>query len=389
MSSSFFAGAPSAPAASAAASSCALLEKFVGRRREQCNACAVCLAVVASPVGRIDCCAHIFCLECITRWSKINNSCPLCKQPFVRIESCYGEVLAVQERNQLAEQQLEDDRQAAELLAAADLEEERWAGAAAAAAAADGYDMTDGFVVPDDELEFLASGDDELEQGAAVVLASSSAAAAAAAAAASGDGEEGESEASDRDERGGGGSHCAGRRSQRRHARARRRAARAQLQGEAGEAAARAGGGGGHESQCRVCDDGGSLLCCDDCTAVFHLGCLSARRARAVAEDPDARWSCPACSPRQRKRKRKRLRRGRKETDECTTDDDQEVIPRLSSSEAEEVGGYPPQPAAATPRGCFEAFRFKHAPSTSAHNLSPQPNSGTEPRPRSSRHFRN
>jgi hypothetical protein len=376
--SSFFAGA--APAAAAAASSCALLEKFVGRRREQCNTCAVCLAVVASPVGRIDCCAHIFCLECITRWSKINNSCPLCKQPFVRIESCYGEVLAVQERNQLAEQQLEDDRQAAELLAAADLEEGQLAGAAAAAAAADGYDMTDGFVVPDDELEFLASGDDELEQGAAAASAASSLAAAAAAAA-SGDGEEGEGEASDRDEeRGGGGSRCAGRKSQRRHARARRRAARgARLQGEAGEAAARAGGGG-HESQCRVCDDGGSLLCCDDCTAVFHLGCLSARRARAVAEDPGARWSCPACSPRQRKRKRKRLRRGRKETDECTTDDDQEVIPRLSSSEAEEVGEYPPQPAAATPRECFEAFRFKRASSTSAQNF-------TEPRPRSSRHF--
>jgi N-acetylglutamate synthase-like GNAT family acetyltransferase len=40
---------------------------------------------------------------------------------------------------------------------------------------------------------------------------------------------------------------------------------------------------------CRVCGDGGDLLCCDTCPATFHLDCLG------LPEVPAGEWFCPAC----------------------------------------------------------------------------------------------
>jgi N-acetylglutamate synthase-like GNAT family acetyltransferase len=40
---------------------------------------------------------------------------------------------------------------------------------------------------------------------------------------------------------------------------------------------------------CRVCGDGGDLLCCDTCPATFHLDCLG------LPEVPPGEWFCPAC----------------------------------------------------------------------------------------------
>jgi predicted amidophosphoribosyltransferase len=30
-------------------------------------------------------CKHFFCLACITKWAEIENTCPLCKQAFLKI----------------------------------------------------------------------------------------------------------------------------------------------------------------------------------------------------------------------------------------------------------------------------------------------------------------
>ena len=43
------------------------------------------------------------------------------------------------------------------------------------------------------------------------------------------------------------------------------------------------------EDLCRVCLDGGDLLCCDACPATFHLDCLG------LADLPPGEWYCPAC----------------------------------------------------------------------------------------------
>lgn len=48
---------------------------------------AICLQSVKVR-GKISCCNHIFCYECIFEWSKVTNSCPLCKAVFHEIEKC-------------------------------------------------------------------------------------------------------------------------------------------------------------------------------------------------------------------------------------------------------------------------------------------------------------
>ncbi|XP_048580667.1 chromodomain-helicase-DNA-binding protein 4 isoform X2 [Nematostella vectensis] len=46
-----------------------------------------------------------------------------------------------------------------------------------------------------------------------------------------------------------------------------------------------------HQDYCEACDEGGDLLLCDTCTLSYHLGCLNP----ALDEPPEGRWSCPVC----------------------------------------------------------------------------------------------
>ncbi|CAH8648557.1 unnamed protein product [Dicrocoelium dendriticum] len=46
-----------------------------------------------------------------------------------------------------------------------------------------------------------------------------------------------------------------------------------------------------HEDHCRFCHLSGDLLCCDGCTAVYHLRCLQPPLSVA----PASNWLCPAC----------------------------------------------------------------------------------------------
>ncbi|XP_018407694.1 PREDICTED: chromodomain-helicase-DNA-binding protein Mi-2 homolog [Cyphomyrmex costatus] len=47
-----------------------------------------------------------------------------------------------------------------------------------------------------------------------------------------------------------------------------------------------------HMEFCRVCKDGGELLCCDSCTSAYHTHCLNP----PLSEIPDDDWKCPRCS---------------------------------------------------------------------------------------------
>ncbi|XP_077106476.1 chromodomain-helicase-DNA-binding protein 5 isoform X17 [Ranitomeya variabilis] len=59
-------------------------------------------------------------------------------------------------------------------------------------------------------------------------------------------------------------------------------------------------GGGGEEDDeeddhmefCRVCKDGGELLCCDTCPSSYHLHCLNP----PLPEIPNGEWLCPRCT---------------------------------------------------------------------------------------------
>ncbi|KAK2557310.1 Chromodomain-helicase-DNA-binding protein 3 [Acropora cervicornis] len=46
-----------------------------------------------------------------------------------------------------------------------------------------------------------------------------------------------------------------------------------------------------HQDYCEECEEGGGLLLCDTCTLSFHLRCLDP----PLDEPPQGRWSCPVC----------------------------------------------------------------------------------------------
>eukprot|EP00300_Choanocystis_sp_HF-7_P000420 c10338_g1_i3.p1 GENE.c10338_g1_i3~~c10338_g1_i3.p1 ORF type:complete len:188 (-),score=1.91 c10338_g1_i3:163-726(-) len=48
----------------------------------------------------------------------------------------------------------------------------------------------------------------------------------------------------------------------------------------------------GHDDVCAGCMLGGELLCCDSCSLVYHLHCLTP----ALLAPPIGAWSCPRCT---------------------------------------------------------------------------------------------
>ena len=48
-----------------------------------------------------------------------------------------------------------------------------------------------------------------------------------------------------------------------------------------------------HVEFCRVCKDGGDLMCCDSCPSAYHPHCLNPP-VEAVPKDEE--WHCPRCS---------------------------------------------------------------------------------------------
>jgi chromodomain-helicase-DNA-binding protein 4 len=47
-----------------------------------------------------------------------------------------------------------------------------------------------------------------------------------------------------------------------------------------------------HQEFCRICKDGGELLCCDSCPSAYHTFCLDP----PLSDLPDTSWTCPRCS---------------------------------------------------------------------------------------------
>lgn len=51
-------------------------------------------------------------------------------------------------------------------------------------------------------------------------------------------------------------------------------------------------------TECTSCGDGGSLLCCDNCSNAYHLACLDP----PLSKVPEGDWQCLRCSARRRKK---------------------------------------------------------------------------------------
>ncbi|GCB83507.1 hypothetical protein scyTo_0024432, partial [Scyliorhinus torazame] len=47
-----------------------------------------------------------------------------------------------------------------------------------------------------------------------------------------------------------------------------------------------------HMEYCRVCKDGGELLCCDTCPSSYHIHCLNP----PLPQIPNGEWLCPRCT---------------------------------------------------------------------------------------------
>jgi len=43
---------------------------------------------------------------------------------------------------------------------------------------------------------------------------------------------------------------------------------------------------------CRLCGDGGELLCCDSCPSSYHTYCC----VPAIEDVPEGDWHCPRCT---------------------------------------------------------------------------------------------
>lgn len=48
----------------------------------------------------------------------------------------------------------------------------------------------------------------------------------------------------------------------------------------------------GNTDNCCLCNQGGSLLCCDGCPASYHLRCIG-EQAKSL---PEGEWLCPECA---------------------------------------------------------------------------------------------
>ena len=46
-----------------------------------------------------------------------------------------------------------------------------------------------------------------------------------------------------------------------------------------------------YDEFCKVCREGGDLLCCDSCPCTYHLACVNP----PLAGIPEETWNCPRC----------------------------------------------------------------------------------------------
>lgn len=42
-------------------------------------------------IGKINCCNHVFCFNCIVNWNFYKNTCPICSEDFVEINKENGQ----------------------------------------------------------------------------------------------------------------------------------------------------------------------------------------------------------------------------------------------------------------------------------------------------------
>ena len=137
----------------------------VKKNSDNKDPCAICLDEIKDSASIA--CVHHFCFECIKQWANVTNLCPLCKVPFSSItkknnndltnnnsKSNNNVVVIVEDKQQTAGNEEDDEEYARQLqngegnLQAHFLEERQH-----------GYDSDNGFVVPDDVIDYVEYDD--------------------------------------------------------------------------------------------------------------------------------------------------------------------------------------------------------------------------------------
>ncbi|KAH0475782.1 MAG: hypothetical protein KVP17_001157 [Porospora cf. gigantea B] len=57
------------------------------RTGERTQPCMICLCTDIDKPSSTNACSHVFCFECLVKWSEMTNKCPICKLEFSRIKS--------------------------------------------------------------------------------------------------------------------------------------------------------------------------------------------------------------------------------------------------------------------------------------------------------------
>ena len=137
----------------------------VKKNSDNKDPCAICLDEIKDAASIA--CVHNFCFECIKQWANVANLCPLCKVPFSSItkknnidltnnnsKSNNNVVVIVEDKQQTAGNEEDDEEYARQLqngeenVQAIFLEERQH-----------GYDSDNGFVVPDDVIDYVEYDD--------------------------------------------------------------------------------------------------------------------------------------------------------------------------------------------------------------------------------------
>lgn len=55
-------------------------------KRKRIEVCSICMETPKNK-AKLDHCGHKFCRKCIMKWSKTENSCPMCRKTFNKVET--------------------------------------------------------------------------------------------------------------------------------------------------------------------------------------------------------------------------------------------------------------------------------------------------------------
>lgn len=63
------------------------IEQSADNMSEPLNTCAICLDKLYMTCRLTGVCGHRFCFECLFKWSKVQNLCPLCQRQYQRLDN--------------------------------------------------------------------------------------------------------------------------------------------------------------------------------------------------------------------------------------------------------------------------------------------------------------